>query len=194
MTDLAGTLLSIGLAPLLGFLTELRKTGSLVISDGPLKGSLFLEGGRVVGAVFGSERGLTAFEAIVLVLGGGRFEFDENVAEREFNFMVDPQVLSEHVRQLSDERARFVDVLPSLVVVPSVTAAGAEPDEANLNSGDLQLWSEVDGRRSVLELAHERGLVATARGLSRLVELGVVTLEPVQTVGAASPLPAKANA
>ena len=107
MTNLAGTLLSIGLAPLLGFLSGLRKTGSLLISDGPLGGRLSLEGGRVVGAVFGSERGLVAFEAIVLVLGGGEFAFDEDAAERELNFMVDPNRLDEHLRRLSEERARF---------------------------------------------------------------------------------------
>jgi hypothetical protein len=180
MTELAGTLRSIGLAPLLGFLTGLRKTGSLVIFDGPFGGRVFLEGGRVVGAVFGAERGQTAFEAIVLVLGGGEFTFDEDAAERELNFMVDPDRLDEHLRRLSAERARFAGVLPSLAVVPSVSLTALDEQEVTLNAGALRLLLEVDGSRTLLELARERGLVAAAMGVSRLVELGLLTVRPVE--------------
>jgi hypothetical protein len=190
MTDLAGTLLSIGLAPLLGFLSQLRKTGSLFISDGPLSGQMFLEGGRVVGAIFGSERGSPAFEAIVLVLGGGEFVLDENVTERELNFMVDPKVLDEHLRRLSEERARFANILPSLAVVPSLSLSGADDDVVTLSVAALRLLLEVDGRRSVLDLARDSGLVAAARGVARLVELGLATVQPIDATPAAGPRPA----
>jgi hypothetical protein len=198
MTNLAGTLLSIGLTPLLGFLSGLRKTGSLLISDGPFGGRLFLEGGRVVGAVFESERGMAAFEAIVLVLGGGEFAFDEDAAERELNLMVESNRLDEHLRRLSEERAGFASVLPSLAVVPSVRLTGGEDDEVTINTAALRLLLEVDGCRSVLDLAHERGLVAAARGVCRLVELGLVTVGPIQTIEPSSmttstPRPAMAN-
>jgi hypothetical protein len=187
MTDLAGTLLSIGLTPLLGFLSQLRKTGSLFISDGPLSGQVFLEGGRVVGAVFGAERGSAAFEAIVLVLGGGEFELDEAIAERELNFMVDPKVLDDHLRRLSEERARFANILPSLAVVPSLSLSGAPSDEVTVNVAALRLLLEVDGRRSVLDLARDGGLVAAARGVARLVELGLVTVKPIYAASTTVP-------
>jgi hypothetical protein len=197
MTDLAGTLLSIGLAPLLGFLGQLRKTGSLFISDGPLSGQVFLEGGRVVGAVFGSEHGSAAFEAIVLVLGGGEFALDEAVTERELNFMVEPNVLDDLLRRLADERARFANVLPSLAVVPSLRLSNTadDDDEVIVNVAVLRLLLEVDGRRSVLDLARNSGLVATARSVARLLELGLVTVQPsdAANIPAPSPRPATAN-
>jgi hypothetical protein len=198
MTDLAGTLLSIGLAPLLGFLGQLRKTGSLFISDGPLSGQVFLEGGRVVGAIFGSERGSAAFEAIVLVLGGGEFALDEAVTERELNFMVEPKVLDDLLRRLADERARFANVLPSLAVVPSLRLSDAadDDDEVIVSVTALRLLLEVDGRRSVLDLARNGGLVAAARGVARLLELGLVTVRPIDVahvVTAPNPRPAIPN-
>ncbi len=174
MIDLKGTLESIHLEPLVGFLCQLRKTGSLSISAGSFNGSLFLESGRVVGAVFGSERGLAAFEAIVLAIGDGQFEFSENAPERELNFMVEPDVLDGHLRRLARERLEFNDRLPSLAVVPSVDMAGSDNDQLALDRGSLRLLLDIDGRRSVLELARGRGLMATARRVAYLVQLGVV--------------------
>jgi hypothetical protein len=180
MTALAGTLLSIRLEYLLGFLHQTHKTGSLSISDGPLSGRVFLESGRVVGAVFESQRGITAFDTIVLALGGGQFAFDENVTQRELNFMVEPHVLEEHLRRLSAERARFASLLPSLAAVPFVTLSGDEDEQVTLSSSAVRLLLEVDGRRSVFDLGRKRGLMAAARGIARLVELGLVTFQPVE--------------
>ena len=188
MTDLAGTLLSIGIEPLLGFLSQLRKTGLLYITDGPSTGRVFLEGGRVVGAVCGSERGSAAFEAIVLVMGGGEFALDEDVTERELNFMVEPTVMKEHLRRLSAERAQFAGLLPSLAVVPMLSLSDPADDEVRVSVAGLRLLLEVDGRRSVMDLARDSGLVAAARGVARLVELGLVTLQPIYASDAATSL------
>ncbi|MGI9148315.1 MAG: DUF4388 domain-containing protein [Chloroflexota bacterium] len=178
MIDLKGTLQSIQLEPLVGFLRQLRKTGSLSISARSFNGSVFLEGGRVVGAVFGSERGLAAFEAIVLALGDGDFEFAENAPERELNFMVEPDVLDGHLRRLASERLEFSGRLPSLAVVPSVDLAGSDTEQLAIDRGSLRLLFDMDGRRSVLELARGRGLMATARRVAALAELGVVRVTP----------------
>lgn len=180
MTALAGTLLSIRLEALLGFLHQAHKTGSLTISDGPLSGRVFLESGRVVGAVFESQRGLTAFDTIVLALGGGHFAFDEHVTERELNFMVEPHVLEEHLHQLSAERARFASVLPSLAAIPMLSLSGDQDEQVTLSSSAVRLLMEIDGRRSVFDLGRERGLVVAARGISSLVEHGLVTFRPVE--------------
>jgi hypothetical protein len=194
MTALAGSLLSIGLEPLLALLHQAHKTGSLSISDGPLSGRVFLEGGRVVGAVFESQRGVTAFDTIVLALGAGEFAFDENVTQRELNFMVEPHVLEERLHRLSDERARFARLLPSLAAVPSVTLAGNEDEQVTLSASALRLLLEVDGRRSVFDLARRRGLVPAARAVSSLVEAGLVTFQPGQSAEPAGSSAAAATA
>jgi hypothetical protein len=187
MTDLKGTLKSIGLPQLIGFLGELRKTGSLAISDGPFSGSVFMESGRVVGAVFGAERGLPAFEAIVLALGGGQFEFAQHAAERELNLMLEPAVLDEHLRRLANERLEFTDVLTSLATVPSVALAGPDNDQLAIDRGALRLLLEMDGQRSVLDLARGRGLMATARRVAYLIELGLARVSASNSGMAVNP-------
>jgi Domain of unknown function (DUF4388) len=189
MTDLTGSLATIGLAPLLGFLSELGASGQLSIADGPLSGALYLEGGRVVGAVFGSDTGATAFESIVLLLGAGQFQLVSNV-DRQLNFMVPPEEIERQLQSLTAERARLARFVPSVAAVPQPVVAGSGDgdEQITVDLGTLRLWLRFDGRRSVLEWAEDRSLLSTVRAVSRLVELGLVSLgEPDQSAPAPAP-------
>jgi hypothetical protein len=68
VAELAGQVEGIGLGPLLGFLGSLGLGGRLTIVEEPFLGTLFLDAGRIHGAVLDSETGLAALEAIVLGL------------------------------------------------------------------------------------------------------------------------------
>src|SRR5918911_4265065 len=131
MTELSGTLDGIGLAPLVGFLTGLGKSGRLTIADGPMAGEVFLEGGQVVGAAFDAERGLPALDAIGLALGGGRFGFaEQDTSLVEHNVSLSAAELSQHLDELQREAAALAAAIPSLAAVPTlvVEESGTEDE------------------------------------------------------------------
>src|ERR671933_806688 len=186
MTGLSGTLDGIGLAPLVSFLTGLGKSGRLTIADGPMAGEVFLDGGQVIGAAFDAERGLPALDAIGLALGGGRFGFAEQDTQQvEHNVSLSPAELSQHLDELQREAAVLAAAIPSLSAVPTlvVDESGTE-DEIGLDRDTLRLLMYIDGRRSVADLARERGLLRTLKQLTRLSQLDLARIEPPNGPGA----------
>jgi hypothetical protein len=182
MTELSGTLEGIGLGPLVSFLAGLGKSGRLSVDDGPMGGEVFLEGGQVVGAVFDSEHGLPALDAIGLALGSGRFSFAEQEGLlAEHNLTLTPIELRQHMEQLEHEQAMLAAAIPSLSYVPRVVVDEADSaDEIGLDRDTLRLLLAIDGRRSVAELARERGLLRTLKQLARLVQLRLARVEPAK--------------
>jgi hypothetical protein len=184
MTELSGTLDGIGLAPLVGFLTGLGKSGRLTIADGPMAGEVFLEGGQVVGAAFDAERGLPALDAIGLALGGGRFGFaEQDTSLVEHNVTLTPAELRQHLEELHREQAELAAAIPSLSAVPTlvVDESGGTDEEIGLDRDTLRLLMYIDGRRSVAELARERGLLRTLKQLARLSQLKLPDAQPQPT-------------
>jgi hypothetical protein len=188
MNDLTGSLATIGLAPLLTFLRELGLSGQLTIVDDPLFGALYLEGGRIVGAVFDAETGAPAFESIVLLLTSGHFEFASDV-DRQLNFMASLDDIQGRLESLSAERSQLARTVPSVNAVPRPLVSGvADSDEqVTLDLGTLRLWLQFDGRRSVASVGEDRGLLRTVRAVSRLVELGLLGLEQADESATAQP-------
>jgi hypothetical protein len=189
MTELSGTLDGIGLAPLVSFLTGLGKSGRLTIADGPMVGEVFLEGGQVIGAAFDAERGLPALDAIGLALGGGRFGFAEQDTRLvEHNVSLAPAELRQHLDELHREQSVLAAAIPSLSAVPTVLVdeSGTE-DEIGLDRDTLRLLMQIDGRRSVADLARERGLMRTLKQLARLSQLKLARIEPPNGPSSARP-------
>ena len=192
MAELSGTLASIGLTPLLRLLTELHKSGRLIITDGTLSGALFFDYGRVVGAVCELEKGLESLDAIVLALGDADFEFDEHVGERQLNLVMEPNELEQHMLRLAEERAELARLLPSSMLVPRVTDDDADQNgELVLSRRALRLLLAIDGRRRVADLAAERGLVPTMRQLAELANLGLIQFDAPEAEPAPQPLRAR---
>jgi hypothetical protein len=189
MTELSGTLDGIGLAPLVSFLTGLGKSGRLTIADGPMAGEVFLEGGQVIGAAFDAERGLPALDAIGLALGGGRFGFAEQDTRLvEHNVSLAPAELRQHLDELHREQSVLAAAIPSLSAVPTlvVDESGTE-DEIGLDRDTLRLLMQIDGRRSVADLARERGLLRTLKQLARLSQLKLARIEAANGPSPARP-------
>jgi Domain of unknown function (DUF4388) len=174
MTELSGTLDGIGLFALLNFLSGLKAHGRLAITDRELSGSLFLSDGRVVGARFGSDTGEVALDAIGLALGQGRFDFADDGADRPVNLTMDAPELQQHLEQLASERQRIMASIPSLDSVPVSMMDGPDDQPIALDRGTLRLLLRCDGRRSVLDLAREGGLLPALKRLASLHELKLI--------------------
>ena len=171
-TELSGELTAVGLRPLVDFLSDLKKTGRLLVRDTQWTGTIGLLDGRIVGANFADEEGLTALDAIFVALQHGSFEFN-STAECEHNVLVPPLGLTEHLDKLDAEVRQLADLVNSLSAVPDHIEP--IPDgEITLTRSSLALLLAVDGRRTVADHARERGLLATLRQLSELIRLGLV--------------------
>jgi hypothetical protein len=178
MTELSGTLDGIGLFALLNFLAGLKSRGRLAITDRELSGTLNFTDGRVVGASFGNDTGEVALDAIGLALGQGRFSFADEGGEQSTNLNMDGPELQKHLEHLQSERERIMVGIPSLDSVPSVNLDGGADDQAiALDRGTLRLLVKCDGRRSVLDLAREAGLLATLKRLANLHEQKLVSVD-----------------
>jgi hypothetical protein len=190
MTELSGTLDGIGLAPLVSFLTGLGKSGRLTITNGPLGGEVFIDAGQVIGAAFDTERGLPALDAIGLALGNGHFGFaEQDTRQVEHNLTLSQPELRQHLEELDREQAALASVIPSLDAVPTlvVDEAGAD-DEIGLDRDTLRLLLLIDGRRSVADLARERGLLRTLKQLARLSQLRLARVRPTDGAAASAPV------
>jgi Domain of unknown function (DUF4388) len=173
--ELSGELTHIGLRPLVNFLSDLSKSGRLVVRDDRWTGAIALLDGRIVGANFAHEQGLEALDAIFFALQHGSFEFT-STADCEHNLEVQPQALAEHLDIVDREVQQLADVLTSLSAVPGRTDSIQE-GEITLTRSSLALLLAVDGRRSVAEHAQQRGLVATLRAMKELIRLGLVDMQ-----------------
>jgi hypothetical protein len=185
MTELNGTLDGIGLFPLLTFLAGLKADGRLAVADRELSGDLYLSGGRVVGATFGSDSGEMALDAIGLALGHGRFTFTDVAGEPTRNLSLEPAELQRHLEQLASDRERIMAGIPSLDAVPVARLEGADEQPVALDRASLRLLLRCDGKQNVFDLARGAGLPTTLKRLAQLVELQLVKLDT--TAAAATP-------
>src|SRR5919202_1575829 len=78
--------------------------------------------------------------------------------------------------------------IPSLAAVPTlvVEESGTE-DEIGLDRDTLRLLMQIDGRRSVADLARERGLLRTLKQLARLSQLKLARIEAANGPSPARP-------
>lgn len=179
VTELNGRLEGIGLVALVRFLASIARTGRLLVVDGSLHGWLDLQDGSVVGAGFDQEQGLPALEAIALALGRGRFEFaDAEASPAEHNLRLGADELEQRLEQLAGEQVVLAAAIPSLSGVAHLQVdAGSADEQVPLDRDTLRLLIRLDGRRTVAELARERGLLRTLRQLARLVQFDLVRVE-----------------
>ena len=173
--ELSGELTSIGLRPLVDFLSDLKKSGRLAVRDAYWGGTIGLLDGQIVGANFANEGGLAALDAIFVTLQHGSFEFHTS-ADCERNVLMQPLAFAEHLDTLDAEVEQLADLASSLSALPSQVES--IPDgEITLTRSSLALLLAIDGCRTVADHARERGLLATLRQLSELIRLGLVNMQ-----------------
>src|SRR5687767_12688273 len=117
MTELSGTLEGVGLPAIVRFLTGLKKTGCLRLTQGDWHGEIFFDAGQVTSASFGSRHGLAALDALVQALPSAHFAFDS-----EAHAAIDaPIALSAEAFQTHlDELDARPSTLPAADAIPQV--------------------------------------------------------------------------
>jgi len=188
--ELSGSLHSFGLLPVLRLLAESATTGRVHLTQDGWSGEVFIDAGQVVAATFGLGHGLggspsgilhglTALEAIVLVMPNATFFFAEGVRSPDRN--VEPAADELHAR-LTTLREEFLRSEPQVVspmAVPlrvDLASVPLENGEIRIDRAKLRLLLAVDGQRTVAELIEGKGLLPTWRDLTWLASRGLIQL------------------
>ncbi len=181
MPELRGDLAFVGLTALLRFIAELGVTGRLHVAAGRGEGDLWLQGGRVVGASFGAQRGPRALDALARVAADGHFRLSEQPlpATRDVDAPIE-DILS----RMEEMNAAVRELRPLLaarwVVTPPQAVGEAIASDASivLDRHSLDVLLAVNrGRHTVDEIAAEGDVIEVARALSRLREQGLVQVQ-----------------
>jgi hypothetical protein len=150
-----GNLIQIPLLDILRLLSLRGQTGRLELENGSHHGEIYLIDGHLVHAVIDAQVGDAAIYTLMDWLQG------------DFNFVPDAaapeESLTSNTEQLLLEGARRVKewedikkVIPSTNVVFKLSTSGS-PGEINLQPNEWQVLTQVNGARSVAEIAQEMG-------------------------------------
>ena len=179
MGQLAGSLDSVPLPSLLGFLHRLKKSGHLELKEGRARAEIGLNEGLVATADFDSRHGVEALEAAVLMLRAGEFAFIEGVLSNDRDVNADTDELVTHLEDIARERDILGLAMPWHRAVPTIAPGVAKVGEIRLDGASMETLLAVDGKRTVGDIALVHGAGRTAQALKRLQEAGVVTVEPL---------------
>jgi len=179
MAELAGSLDSVPLPNLLGFLHTLNKSGYLELSEGRARAEIGIDRGLVLTAAFDSRHGVEALEAAVLMLPVGQFSFTEGVLPKDRDVNADTDELVTHLDDIVHEREILGLAMPWHRAVPNLAPAIREVGEITLDGSTLETLLAVDGKRTVGDIALANGAGRTAQAIKRLQEAGIVSVEPL---------------
>lgn len=177
----SGKLQSTALGSLIAALGQLCLPGCLWIAEGATRGAIFFGQGSVVGAMFGTARGLAALEGIAIVLRKGQFVFStgeaEQVPDLNLNLNLELSEVQRYLDAFAEDGALVETYIPSLNASPRVSDLQTAPGEAPLllTRRAVSLLVRVDGRRTVGDLAD--GSLSVVRELARLVQLGLAQFD-----------------
>jgi hypothetical protein len=196
-----GSLAELHLPDIIQLVSVSGKTGVFHLTDGPLRGEIYLNEGRIVHAEMDEQRGEEAVYALA-IWRQGEFRFDPGPpTEQQTITKSNTNLLMEAARRLDEWRVLSKKV-PSVDLIPEFVVQENREGQINLNTVEWLILSKIDGNRSIKAIAGAAnlsvfdaakmlyGLIAT--GLIRLREAGAATA-PSAPNAAASPATASGS-
>ena len=188
-----GSLAELHLPDIIQLISVSGKTGVFHLSDGGLKGKIYLHDGKIVHAQLEDAFGEEAVYALA-IWSQGDFRFEPGVP-------TDQRTISKSNTSLLMEAARRLDEwrvlskkIPSTELVPEFVVQENREGQINLNTSEWLILSKIDGQRTVKAIAAASGLSVfdAAKMLYGLIATGLIRLQeagpPDPTAGEA-PLP-----
>lgn len=171
---LSGNLAHLPLLEILRLLSSQGQTGRLSLSNGAIKGEIFLRKGNVVHAASGEH---ISEEAVYSLMGWlqGDFRFIPEVAAPEESLTTPMERLLLEGASRVQEWGEIKGVIPSCDVVFKLAPAGAS-GAVNLEAEEWRVLARVDGARTVAQIAQDLGEdeFRVAKVLYRLVSGGLL--------------------
>jgi hypothetical protein len=176
-----GSLTELHLPDIIQLISVSGKTGVFHLTDGPLKGQIFLHDGKIVHAQIEDAVGEEAVYTLA-IWSQGDFKFEPGTAtELRTISKSNTNLLMEAARRLDEWRV-LSKKIPSVDMVPEFVVQESREGQINLNTSEWMILSKIDGQRSIKTIAGTGrlsvfdvskilyGLIAT--GLIRLREPG----------------------
>ncbi len=176
-----GSLAELHLPDIIQLVSVSGKTGVFHLTDGTLKGQIFLHDGKIIHAELEDTAGEEAVYALA-IWRQGEFRFDPGVPTDQHTInKSNTNLLMEAARRLDEWRV-LSKKIPSVDLVPEFVVQESREGQINLNTSEWLILSKIDGQRSVKAIAQASGLSVfdAAKMLYGLVATNLIRLrEPL---------------
>jgi hypothetical protein len=179
-----GSLAELHLPDIIQLISVSGKTGLFHLTDGALKGQIYLNDGKIVHAQLEDASGEEAVYALA-IWSRGDFKFEPGIStELRTISKSNTNLLMEAARRLDEWRV-LSKKIPSTELVPEFVVQEAREGQINLNTSEWLVLSKIDGTRSIKQIALASGLSVfdAAKILYGLIATGLIRLR--ETVPAA---------
>jgi hypothetical protein len=186
-----GSLTELHLPDIIQLVSVSGKTGVFHLTDGVLKGQIYLNDGKIVHAQLEDAAGEEAVYALA-IWRSGEFRFDPGVAtELRTITKSNTNLLMEAARRLDEWRV-LSKKIPSVEMIPEFVVQENREGQINLNTSEWLILSKIDGHRSVKAIGQASGLSVfdASKILYGLIATGLIRLRDRGTPPTATPPPA----
>jgi len=191
-----GSLAELHLPDIIQLISVSGKTGVFHLTDGPLKGQIYLHEGKIVHAQLDDALGEEAVYALA-IWSQGEFRFDPGIStEHRTITKSNTNLLMEAARRLDEWRV-LSKKIPSTDMIPEFVVQENREGQINLNTSEWMILSKIDGHRSIKGIAAAGGLSVfdAAKILYGLIATALIRLrEPAVTAPAPGYRPASPRA
>jgi hypothetical protein len=192
-----GSLAELHLPDIVQLISVSGKSGVFHLTDGALKGQIYLNEGKIVHAQLEDVSGEEAVYALA-IWSHGDFKFEPGAGtETRTISKSNTNLLMEAARRLDEWRV-LSKKIPSTDMVPEFVVQDNREGQINLNTSEWLILSKIDGSRSIKAIAGASGLSVfdAAKILYGLVATGLIRLReaPVAAAPAAAPAPPRGGA
>jgi len=193
-----GSLTELHLPDIIQLISVSGKTGVFHLSDGPLKGQIYLHDGKIVHAQLEDAVGEEAVYTLA-IWSQGEFKFEPGAAtELRTITKSNTNLLMEAARRLDEWRV-LSKKIPSVDMVPEFVVQENREGQINLNTSEWMILSKIDGQRSIKTIAGTGRLSVfdVSKILYGLIATGLIRLHeapPDTRTVPARPAPPKAAA
>jgi uncharacterized protein DUF4388 len=147
-----GSLTELHLPDIIQLISVSGKTGVFHLTDGPLKGQIYLHDGRIVHAQLEDAVGEEAVYTLA-IWSQGEFKFEPGAAtELRTISKSNTNLLMEAARRLDEWRVLSKKV-PSVDMIPEFVLQESREGQINLNTSEWMILSKIDGHRSIKTIA-----------------------------------------
>jgi Domain of unknown function (DUF4388) len=147
-----GSLTELHLPDIIQLISVSGKTGVFHLTDGPLKGQIYLHDGRIVHAQLEDAVGEEAVYTLA-IWSQGDFKFEPGTAtELRTITKSNTNLLMEAARRLDEWRV-LSKKIPSVDMIPEFVVQENREGQINLNTSEWMILSKIDGQRSIKSIA-----------------------------------------
>jgi hypothetical protein len=152
-----GSLAELHLPDIIQLISVSGKTGVFHLTDGPLKGQIYLHDGKIVHAQLDDAHGEEAVYALA-IWSQGDFRFEPGTpTELRTISKSNTNLLMEAARRLDEWRV-LSKKIPSTEMIPEFVVQDNREGQINLNTSEWLVLSKIDGQRTIKQIAGVAGL------------------------------------